>query len=78
MSLRDAVVQDPAANIALEMTRVAVTDEGLFAIWRVRGRTGVTEKRVEVSQPLANNILGRVAFQTMLDNIAADTQGRVL
>jgi hypothetical protein len=78
MSLRNVVVPDPAANTTLEMTRVAVTDEGIFAIWKIRGVRGVDEKRVEVSQPLAGNILGRVAFQNMLDNIAADTQGRVL
>jgi hypothetical protein len=78
MSLRNVVVPDPAANTTLEMVRVAVTDEGIFAVWKIRGRQGVDEKRVEVGQPLAGNILGRVAFNNMLDQIAADTQGRVL
>ena len=78
MSLRNVVVSDPAAQTALEMNRVVFTDGSIFAIWIARGQKGVIEKRVEISDALAANLLGRVGFQNMLDAIAADTQGRVL
>lgn len=59
------------------MVRVAITDDGIFAMWRVPTPNGIEEQRVEVGAALRNNLFGRVAFQTMLDNIATDTQDRI-
>jgi hypothetical protein len=77
MSLRDVPIVKPATNVSLEMARVVITEDTIFCVWRIRAPSGITEARVEVSPGLVNNLFGRTPFQTMLDNLAADTSPRV-
>lgn len=77
MSLRHRDVQDPAAVRRAEMVRVAIVKDAIYCVWRVPRKNGPEEQRIEVSAALRNNLFGRVAFQTMLDNLATDTEGRI-
>lgn len=77
MSLRNRDIIDPSATRTAQMVRVAITDDTIYAIWRVPKSTGPDEQRVECSPALVANLFGRVAFNTLLDNIATDTQNRI-
>lgn len=77
MTLRARDVLDPAKTRRAEMIRVAINDNVIYAIWRVPTSEGPREERVEVGPALTTNLFGRVAFNTMLDNIATDTENRI-
>lgn len=79
MALRSRDTTPPSPTTRTHrMVRLTVTDDGaLFAAWVVMlpgGRRA--ERSVGVTPALAQQIVSRPAFQTMLDQIESDTFGR--
>lgn len=80
MSIRE-VLQSATkdASRTQRMVRVIVTDDlDLYAVWRVVLADGSrTERSVQVSGALKNNIVERTTFNAFLDQIRDDTVGRI-